>query len=168
AALRAAAGALGEVPGLDLATLTDELARAPARELDYVAEAAALRAFAAGGGGGVVPRPIEGLSTARVLVMTRIEGARLADQLRRAAPDARDRVLGALVGELASQLLVRGLVHADPHPGNFMVTEAGELALLDFGCTLELGRSERAAYARLVLAIGGGDEAAAARELEAL
>jgi predicted unusual protein kinase regulating ubiquinone biosynthesis (AarF/ABC1/UbiB family) len=49
-----------------------------------------------------------------------------------------------------------------------MVTEDGALALLDFGCTLELAPAERAAYARLVLAIGGGDEAAAARELWAL
>ena len=169
AALRALAGALGDAPGLDLATLTDELARALAVELDYVAEAAALRAFGAGGAGGVVvPRPIEALSTARVLVMTRITGARLADHLERASPDERDRVLGELVGELASQILVRGRVHADPHPGNFMVTEAGALALLDFGCTLELAPAERAAYARLVIAIGGGGAAAAARELAAL
>ena len=168
AALRALAGTLGDVPGLDLATLTDELARALAGELDYVAEAAALRAFGGGGGGVVVPRPIEELSTARVLVMTRIEGARLAEHLERAAPDERDRVLGELVGELASQILVRGRVHADPHPGNFMVTEAGALALLDFGCTLELAPDERAAYARLVVAVGGGDAAAAGRELETL
>jgi ubiquinone biosynthesis protein len=100
--------------------------------------------------------------------MTRISGARLADHLERASPDERDRVLGALVGELASQILVRGRVHADPHPGNFMVTEAGALALLDFGCTLELAPAERAAYARLVIAIGGGAAAAAAGELAAL
>jgi ubiquinone biosynthesis protein len=164
AALRAVAGALGDVPGLDLAMLTDELARALASELDYAAEAAALRAFGAGAGV-VLPRPIEELSTARVLVMTRISGARLVDHLERASPDERDRVLGALVGELAGQILARGRVHADPHPGNFMVTEAGELALLDFGCTLELAPAERAAYARLVIAVGGGDGAAAAREL---
>jgi ubiquinone biosynthesis protein len=169
AALRAVAGALAEVPGLDLATLTDELARALAGELDYLAEAASLRAFAAEAGGGiVVPRPIAELSTARVLVMTRIEGARLADHLERASPDERDRVLAALVDELAAQILARGRVHADPHPGNFLVTEGGALALLDFGCTLELAPAERASYARLVLAIGGGDEAAAARELAAL
>jgi ubiquinone biosynthesis protein len=183
AALRALAGTLGDVPGLDLATLTDELARALASELDYAAEAAALRAFGGSGGGSsssssgssgsssagvIVPRPIDELSTARVLVMTRIDGARLAEHLERAAPAERDRVLAALVDELAGQILVRGRVHADPHPGNFMVTEAGALALLDFGCTLELAPAERAAYARLVIAIGGGDAAAAARELGTL
>jgi ubiquinone biosynthesis protein len=172
AALRAVAGALGEVPGLDLPTLADELARALVAELDYTAEAAALRAFGAdagaAGAGVIVPRPIAALSTARVLVMTRIEGVRLADHLERGSPEELDRLLGALVAELARQILARGRVHADPHPGNFMVTAAGELALLDFGCTLELSPAERAAYARLVIAIGGGDRAAAAAQLQAL
>jgi len=172
AALRAVAGTLGEIPGLDLPTLTDELARALAVELDYVAEAAALRAFgadvAAAGARVIVPRPIAELSTARVLVMTRIEGVRLTDYLEGAAPEERDRVLGELVAELTRQILARGRVHADPHPGNFMVTAEGALALLDFGCTLELAPAERAAYARLVLAIVGGDRAAAAEQLATL
>jgi len=100
--------------------------------------------------------------------MTRIDGTRLVDYLERADADERDRLLAALVDEVARQILVRGRVHADPHPGNFMVTGEGALALLDFGCTLELAPAERAAYARLVIAIGGGDAAAAARELAAL
>ncbi len=63
---------------------------------------------------------------------------------------------------------MRGQVHADPHPGNFLVTATGKLALLDFGCMLELSAAERAAYARLVIAIAGGNTTAAARELAAL
>jgi len=63
--------------------------------------------------------------------------------------------------------MARGHVHADPHPGNFLVIE-DQLAMLDFGCTLELTREERAAYARLVLAIGAQDQMAAGRELVAL
>ncbi|MCW5809102.1 MAG: AarF/ABC1/UbiB kinase family protein, partial [Deltaproteobacteria bacterium] len=168
AALRALAGTLGEVAGLDLPMLADELARALAVELDYTAEAAALRAFAAAGASVVVPRPIAEASSGRVLTMTRIDGERLTDALEKMTPDERDRALGALVSETAAQVLVRGHVHADPHPGNYLVTPAGELALLDFGCTLELPREERAAYARLVLAIASRDQAAAARELAAL
>ena len=67
--------------------------------------------------------------------------------------------------EPRAQVLRRGLVHADPHPGNFLVTADGHLALLDFGCMLELSPADRAAYARLVLAIAGGNHEAAAREL---
>jgi ubiquinone biosynthesis protein len=163
AALKAIAGMFGEIPGLDLPTLSSELSRALAEELDYEHEAASLRAYA---GSAVVPKPVHG--TRRVLVMNRIAGERLTDWLKAAPAPARDRLLGELVGEVAAQVLVRGQVHADPHPGNFLVTEDGRLAVLDFGCVLTLSREERAAYARLVMAIVGGYSQAAAVELEAL
>jgi ubiquinone biosynthesis protein len=162
AALRTVASSLGEMPGVDLATLTAELARALAIELDYTAEAAALSAYR---GPVTVPRPITGASTARVLTMTRLEGERLTPWLDRASPTDRDRLLGELVGEVAAQILVRGQVHADPHPGNFLVGSDGKLALLDFGCMLELSAADRASYARLVIAIAGANHASAAREL---
>ncbi|HUJ59803.1 MAG TPA: AarF/UbiB family protein [Kofleriaceae bacterium] len=164
AALAAIAGAI-ELPGLDLATLSAELGRALARELDYEAEADALWAYT---GAATVPVPIATASSRRVLTMTRIDGERLVPWLERASADERDRLLGELVGEVAAQILVRGQVHADPHPGNFLVTGDGTLALVDFGCVLELTADERAAYARLVLAIGGGDPRTAAAELAAL
>jgi ubiquinone biosynthesis protein len=100
--------------------------------------------------------------------MTRVDGARLIASLDALDPAARDRVLADLVGEVAAQILVRGKVHADPHPGNFLITPDGELALLDFGCMLELSPTERSAYARLVLAIARADRAAAAVELATL
>lgn len=166
AALRAIAGAFAELPGVDLPTLADELSRALAAELDYVAEAAALRAF--GTSGVRVPLPFEAVSSRRVLTMTRIDGERLIPSLDRMAPAERDQLLADLVSEVAAQILVRGHVHADPHPGNFLVTPEGKLAMLDFGCTLELGPAERAAYARLVLAIAGANHTAAAAELAIL
>jgi ubiquinone biosynthesis protein len=169
AALKTIATTVGDVPGVDLATLTAELTRALTIELDYEAEADALWSFS---GGVVAPRPIGERSTKRVLTMSRIDGERLTAWLERATAegrlDERDRLLGELVGEVAQQILVRGQVHADPHPGNFLVTPSGALALLDFGCMLQLSKPERAAYARLVLAIAGGNHAAAGAELEAL
>lgn len=171
AALRAIASTLGELPGLDLATLADELTRALASELDYRAEAEALRRFAMTvRQGTIIPRPIESASSGCVLTMTRVDGARLPDYLATATAEQRDRILGELVDEMASQILVRGTVHADPHPGNFLVVAGAppRLAILDFGCTLELAPSERAAYARLVIAIAGANHEAAARELAQL
>lgn len=164
AALRTIASTVGEVPGVDLVTLTSELGRALAIELDYSAEADALRTYR---GGVVIPLPVATHSSARVLTMTRIDGERLTTWLEQ-HPTERDRVLGELVSEVAAQILVRGQVHADPHPGNFLVTTRGDLALLDFGCMLELSGADRAAYARLVMAIAGANHAAAARELAAL
>ncbi|HVV84269.1 MAG TPA: AarF/UbiB family protein [Kofleriaceae bacterium] len=167
AALTALAGAVGDVPGMDVPTLTAELSRALAAELDYRAEAAMLERFAAAEahGGAQVPRPIAAASSGRVLTMTRLDGERLTACLERLEPAARDRVLAELVGEVAAQVLRRGLVHADPHPGNFLVTAGGHLALVDFGCVLELDARERAAYARLVLAIASGDRAAVVARL---
>jgi ubiquinone biosynthesis protein len=167
AALRTFAGALRDFPGhgLDLPTIVDELARALVAELDYVAEAAALRSFTTAA---AIPRPIAEASSPRVLTMTRLDGERLSTALDAMPAGERDRVLGELVDEIAAQVLVRGHVHADPHPGNFLITPDGKLGLLDFGCTLVLDARERAAYARLVLAIAGGDRVAASRELVAL
>ncbi|MDB4954315.1 MAG: transporter [Myxococcales bacterium] len=169
AALRTIAGTVGELPGVDLMTITTELGRALATELDYTAEAAALTRYA---GTVVVPRPIAEASSVRVLTMTRIAGERLTGYLQRMTLEGklaeRDRLLGELVGEVAAQILVRGQVHADPHPGNFLVVDGAKLALLDFGCMLELSAADRAAYARLVLAIAGGNHAAAASELKTL
>lgn len=169
AALKTIATTVGEIPGIDLQMLASELTRALGIELDYEAEADALWAYS---GDIVVPRPVGELSTKRVLTMTRIDGERLTAWLERATAEGRleerDRLLGDLVGEVAQQILVRGQVHADPHPGNFLVTPSGELALLDFGCMLDLTKEERAAYARLVLAIAGGYHGAAATELAQL
>ena len=165
AALKTIATTVGEVPGVDLPTLTAELARALAVELDYEAEADSLWGYS---GQALVPRPYPEASSKRVLTMSRIEGEKLTTWLEKAPTETRDKLLGELVGEVAAQILVRGQVHADPHPGNFLVTADGKLALLDFGCMLDLGKPERAAYARLVLAIAGGNQAAAGKELATL
>ena len=168
AALKTIASTIGELPGVDLATLASELTRALSIELDYEAEADALWAYS---GAVTVPRPVADASTKRVLTMSRIDGERLTtwleDMSKQGKHEERDRLLGDLVGEVAQQILVRGQVHADPHPGNFLVTSGG-LALLDFGCMLELTKAERAAYARLVIAIAGGNGVAAAKELQGL
>jgi ubiquinone biosynthesis protein len=166
AALRVIANAFGVVPGMDLPMLVAELGRALVVELDYVAEAVALRKFASPRA--IAPVPIETLSSGRVLTMTRIDGERLTGWLDRSEPETRDKLLGELVGEVAEQILVRGHVHADPHPGNFLVGVDGKLAILDFGCTLQLDKAERAAYARLVIAIASTQSEAATRELAAL
>ena len=41
-----------------------------------------------------------------------------------------------MIASVARQVFVDGLVHADPHPGNFLVAADGRIAVLDFGCML--------------------------------
>ncbi|MCA9680011.1 MAG: AarF/ABC1/UbiB kinase family protein [Kofleriaceae bacterium] len=176
-ALRALARLARDViPGVDLAPIATELGRALAEELDYRTEAEHLRAFAAAahasGDPVVVPTVVDALSTERVLVLERIPGERLTDALDRltAAGDeaARDKILATIVTSTARQILVHGVVHADPHPGNFLVTPDGDVAVLDFGCVLRLTEAHRRAWARLFAALVGRDERRAADELRAL
>lgn len=160
AALRILAAALREtVPQVDLTTIATELTRSVREELDYEAEAGhaeAVRASFAGDPTVIVPFVRADLSTARVLVLERIDGARLVDWLEAADPAARDRLLEILVRSTCAQILAHGRFQGDAHPGNYLVLDGEDgprLALLDFGCVQVLTPEERAAYAGLALAI---------------
>lgn len=172
AALQMVAPALRDLlPFMDIETFAAELSRAVRAELDYGAEAAHAAAFAAlfaGDADVVVPRVYAEHSTRRVLVLEQLAGARLTDYLDacEARGDAgvadRDHLFATLIRCFCAQVLEHGLLHADPHPGNFLVL-AGDggprLALLDFGCVQSYPAERRAAYARLCLAVLVGDGA---------
>jgi ubiquinone biosynthesis protein len=165
AALRVVAPALREFwPNIDGETIARELGRSLRAELDLEAEADSAERFArecAEDDGVIVPRIHRAASARRVLTLGRIEGARLPDWLEacgtrgEAGQRDRDRLLGILVRTTSAQILRRGFCHADPHPGNFLVVEGAlgpRLAVLDFGCVLELSAQRRRAWAQLVLA----------------
>lgn len=177
AALRVLARLARDVlPGVDLAPIVTELATALTAELDYRAEADNLRDFAAAaratGDPVVVPTSVPALSTGRILTMQRIGGERLTDALDRLVATGdhvgRDRVCATIVSSVARQVFAHGVIHADPHPGNFLVTPDGNVAVLDFGCVLRLDDHQRRAFARLFAALIGRDEVRAAAELRAL
>ncbi|MCZ0982921.1 AarF/UbiB family protein [Streptomyces diastatochromogenes] len=123
--------------GLGLNELARGFAVALREELDFRVEArnmtAVRRAAAARGDSSVaVPVPHGQFSTERVLVMSRVEGASLG----KAVPD--DPQHGALLARtlltaLLNQIMVDGVFHADPHPGNILLQPDGTAALLDFG-----------------------------------
>jgi predicted unusual protein kinase regulating ubiquinone biosynthesis (AarF/ABC1/UbiB family) len=101
-----------------------------------------------------VPRPIDRLVTRRVLTMTHVDGRRVTD----IGPLARHDFDGAaiadeLVRAYIDQILVKGLVHADPHPGNMLLTPDGRLVLLDLGMVARLGHRVRQHMLDLTLAI---------------
>ena len=135
----------------DLPALADELGRALCGELNYRREAANGKAFAEAHrhlAFVTVPEPLDGLSADRVLTMEWIDGETIRDIGRDAAsPDrteeATSRLMGMInMGVAASlvQLLETGLLHADPHPGNLLLTPAGTLAYLDFGLLCKMRR----------------------------
>lgn len=145
---------------LDLATGFSVALR---EELDFRVEARNLATVAAASVGQDVGLPAvhEDLCTARVLVMQRLSGV----PMRAAGPvlDERGADRGALATTLLSyllrQVMLDGVFHADPHPGNIMLLADGRLGLLDFGSVGRIDAQLRSALRRLLLAIDRGDPA---------
>jgi predicted unusual protein kinase regulating ubiquinone biosynthesis (AarF/ABC1/UbiB family) len=83
-----------------------------------------------------VPRIHWSHTTTRVITMEFIRGAKVTDidtlRARRFSPIKVNRLL---VRTYLKQLLEDGFFHADPHPGNLLVTDGGRLAFFDFGMT---------------------------------
>jgi ubiquinone biosynthesis protein len=106
----------------------------------------------------VIPRAHHDLSTRRVLVMERLDGQALS----KAAPADcdRERLARALLDSLLRQIVVDGVFHADPHPGNILLLDDGRLGLIDFGAVGRLDAGLRAALQRLMLAIERRDPVA--------
>jgi ubiquinone biosynthesis protein len=77
----------------------------------------------------------------------------------------RDKLARELLGSLLAQIMLYGVFHADPHPGNVLVLADGRLGLLDFGSVGRLDGSVRSALGRLLLAMDRGDPLAASDAL---
>lgn len=110
-----------------------------------------------------VPQPVPDYSSPRVLTMDYVRGRKVT----LLSPLARlDMNGGALAEELfrayLKQVLVDGLFHADPHPGNVFLTEDGRIALLDLGMVGRTAPGMQESLLKLLLAVadGKGEDAA--------
>jgi predicted unusual protein kinase regulating ubiquinone biosynthesis (AarF/ABC1/UbiB family) len=122
------------MPGLDVKPLLDELRDRVTEELDYRLEAASQRAFArayADDPDIYVPDVITG--TGHVLVTDWMDGTPLSAIIRDGSQEDRDHAGILLTRFLFSGPSRAGLLHADPHPGNFRLLDDGRLGVLDFG-----------------------------------
>lgn len=126
-------------PGIQIRPLVAELRARVMEELDYLREADHQRAFQrafATDTSFLVPRVVA--SSPKVLVTEWVDGVGLADIIADGRQEQRDHS-GALLAELHFSAPQRvGLLHGDPHPGNYMVTDEGRLAVIDFGSVAEL------------------------------
>jgi ubiquinone biosynthesis protein len=117
--------------------LARELVSGITEELDFTREAAnnaAMRRARAGDDGVRIPEIYADLTTRRVLIMDEVKGASVSDQ--RAVDECgvpRVDLARALLDSFLSQILVDGVYHADPHPGNVLVDRGGTLWFIDFG-----------------------------------
>ena len=122
------------MPGLDAKPLFAELRDRVAEELDYRLEAAAQEAFAAAYAGDpdvCVPRVVS--VSDHVLVSEWLDGIPLARIIAGGTAAQRNRAGTLMIRFLFSGPARAGLLHADPHPGNFRLLAGGQLGVLDFG-----------------------------------
>jgi ubiquinone biosynthesis protein len=112
-----------------------------------------------------VPQPIWDYSSAHVLTMERVTGVKVTriSELRRIDPaESLGKLAADLIRAYLDQIFVHGLIHADPHPGNVLLTADGRLALLDLGMVAHLPPRLRDQLLKLLLAVvdGRGEQAA--------
>jgi predicted unusual protein kinase regulating ubiquinone biosynthesis (AarF/ABC1/UbiB family) len=121
-----------------------ELAEELAHELDYSREGRLAREFARASArlpDILVPEIVDERTSTRVLTMQHIPGQTLRAFLASKPVNAeRLRVSGLLIRAIHGAFLVDGTVHADPHPGNFLVMPDGRLGVLDFGSVKRFSR----------------------------
>jgi predicted unusual protein kinase regulating ubiquinone biosynthesis (AarF/ABC1/UbiB family) len=148
-------------PGIDVKPLLAELRDRVTEELDYEMEAETQRAFAEAYRDDpeiFVPRVVA--SAPQVLVTEWVDGTPLARVIADGTPEERDEA-GRLMAILHFSAPARaGLLHADPHPGNFRILADGRLGVIDFGAVARLPEGHPEPVGRLVrLALDGDAQA---------
>lgn len=141
---------------LDLVQITEQLLESTSMELDFRNEAENMRRFAR------IPHPprikvaalVEELSGANVLVSEWQHGHRLRDYLD-AHPEQATDLLTLLFSSYLQQVTRVGIYQADPHPGNFIVNDQGDISILDFGTLGRLSPDEVRNYSRLLYGMMG-------------
>lgn len=156
-------------PGLDVKPLIAELQERVTEELDYELEAQSQQAFHdayADHPDVLVPAVVH--ATPRLLVTEWMESeGSLAGIIKDGTPEQRDHY-----GELYVRFLLEGpqragLLHADPHPGNFRILPEGRMGVVDFGAVAHLPDGLPTAIGPLLRTAIEGDAEAVSEGLRA-
>ena len=153
---------------IDPGEIHAELSARLREELDYQREAANLGLFGhiLGKEATVtVPKPEKKLSTDRLLTMTWLDGAPLLDFIDQHIDD-RNTVAHNMFRAWYVPFYGYGVIHGDPHLGNYTVTPEGSINLMDFGCVRVFKPSFVAAVIDLYKALRDDDEALAVHAYE--
>jgi predicted unusual protein kinase regulating ubiquinone biosynthesis (AarF/ABC1/UbiB family) len=146
--------------------ILEEFRKSLLRELDYRLEAtnlATMNEVLKDFDHIVVPAPVDDYTTSRVLTMDYIRGRKITSL----TPLTRIEVDGITLADqlfraYLKQILVDGVFHADPHPGNVFLTDDGRIALIDLGMVARISPDLQETLLQLLLAISEGrsDDAA--------
>jgi predicted unusual protein kinase regulating ubiquinone biosynthesis (AarF/ABC1/UbiB family) len=146
------------IPGIDVKPILDELNERLVEELDYRLEAEAQDAFALGYADDpefAVPQVVQGAE--HVIVSEWMDGRPLADVIATGTREERDETGLRYVRFLFSGPARVGLLHADPHPGNYRITPDGRLCVLDYGAAARVPGGLSPAIGRLMRTALAGD-----------
>lgn len=140
----------------DLLQAVEQLLAMTAIELDFRNEAANMQRFARQPHHPRIriPELIKPLSSERILVTSWEGEVRLRDYLDTHRDKAAD-LLGVLLTSYLQQVTRFGVYQADPHPGNFLVNDQGQVVILDFGAIGILTPDEVRRYSRLLYGLMG-------------
>ena len=146
--------------------ILDELRFILLNELDYVKEAENLIALGENTKKYpkiVIPQPVEGYSTSKILTMDYIDGQKITSisPISRIETNYKPLV-DELVAAYLKQIIFDGFAHADPHPGNVHLTTDNQIALMDLGMVAKFGPDLREHILKLLIAISkyNGEETA--------
>jgi predicted unusual protein kinase regulating ubiquinone biosynthesis (AarF/ABC1/UbiB family) len=148
-------------PGLDIKPLISELRERVAEELDYRLEASSQQGFATAFAGDpdiLVPHVVAGSD--RVIVTEWVDGTPLSTIIDSGTREQRNRAGLLYARFLFSGPARSGMLHADPHPGNYRLLDDGRLGVLDFGAVNRLPGGFPEAMGRLMRLAMVGDHAA--------
>jgi predicted unusual protein kinase regulating ubiquinone biosynthesis (AarF/ABC1/UbiB family) len=154
------------VPGIDARALVSELKERMAEELDYTLERTSQQAFAAAYDGDAriaVPKVVDGAD--KVLVTTWMDGRPLSDIISSGTQTERDLAGSTYLHFLFASPARVGLLHADPHPGNYRMLPDGRLGVLDFGAVARLPGGLPSSTGRLLRTAMLGDAETVAQGL---
>jgi predicted unusual protein kinase regulating ubiquinone biosynthesis (AarF/ABC1/UbiB family) len=131
--------AAGWIPGLDIKPILEELKARVVEELNYTLEAEAQAQFAeAFRGDPVFAIPEVVASTQHLIVSEWLDGVPLSRLIADGTRDERDLGARRYLEFLLAGPARAGLLHADPHPGNFRLLDDGRFGVLDFGAVKRL------------------------------
>lgn len=146
-----------------LGDLVAEFARTIRREQDLVREGRLIERVASQFAGDPTvrfPRVCWPLTTASVLTMEFLDGVKVSTLGTAALPDADPQLVARRGADaVLKQILVNGLFHADPHPGNILVLPGNVVAFVDFGVVGRINRDMRESLADTILAVHQHDAA---------
>ncbi|HUP99051.1 MAG TPA: AarF/ABC1/UbiB kinase family protein [Aeromicrobium sp.] len=157
-------------PAVDVEGIIEELQARVVEELDYAQEASNQNAFAdafADDPDIVIPRAVT--STEHALVTTWLESTgSLADIIAKGTQQERDHFGKLYIHFLFTGPVRAGLLHADPHPGNYRVLPSGQLGVVDFGAVDRLPDGVPPELGRLIRVAADEDHDDLERELREL